>query len=438
MKKRQEQDDSISLMQFLMGFNESAVQGQILLMQPLPTFLQSYSMITQEEKQRTLGTNRSSNEPAAMVIRDNCSSASNNSERKPLHCTHCDMDHHTIDIYHKLHGYPLGTDFTSLVQPPVRTSAKLLENGLVVVLPIMPLLAVVLLCKIFKLPCLTCLKTSARKFTRWWVRILTHAKEHHKPMLLPPTDLQVFLKCYQIYVGLLTIVLPTTSCRIQIYSTKRFPIPLFCRSLYLVENRHLLLPPEHHLSTLIFICEMCCVCLHFKLNSCLSIILQVDYSAQWLFFPSWCILQDLKMRTMIGLGKKRDGLYYLVAFATDITPSHNQPSCHLITQSTKIWHLRLGQISFSRFQLLDKHLDCLFSLNHVCDAYCHFAKQTRLPFAINSISTERPFYLIHCGIWEPHKVSSINGARFFLTIVVIILVLLGFFLCIINMKHKGL
>ncbi|CAL8999988.1 unnamed protein product [Prunus brigantina] len=112
MKKRQEQDDSISSMQFLMGFNESYSAVQV------------------------------------MVICDNRSSASNNSERKPLHCTHCDMDHHTIDIWHKLHGYPLGTYFTSLVQLLVRTSAKLLENGVVVVLPIMPLLAVVLLCKI--------------------------------------------------------------------------------------------------------------------------------------------------------------------------------------------------------------------------------------------------------------------------------------------------
>ncbi|CAL8161905.1 unnamed protein product [Prunus armeniaca] len=102
-----------------------------------------------------------------MAIRVNRLSASNNSERKPLHYTHCDMDHHTIDICHQLHGYPLGTDFTSLVQLPVRTSAKLLENGVVVVLPIMLLLVVVLLCKIFKLPSPTCSKTNARKFTRW-------------------------------------------------------------------------------------------------------------------------------------------------------------------------------------------------------------------------------------------------------------------------------
>lgn len=28
------------------------------------------------------------------------------SSRKPLNCTHCDTDHHNIDICYQLHGYP--------------------------------------------------------------------------------------------------------------------------------------------------------------------------------------------------------------------------------------------------------------------------------------------------------------------------------------------
>jgi hypothetical protein len=37
------------------------------------------------------------------------------------------------------------------------------------------------------------------------------------------------------------------------------------------------------------------------------------------FFPYWCILQDLVTKKMIGLGKERNGLYYLVALATKKT-----------------------------------------------------------------------------------------------------------------------
>lgn len=49
------------------------------------------------------------------------------------------------------------------------------------------------------------------------------------------------------------------------------------------------------------------------------------------FFPYWCILQDLATRGTIGLGKQRNGLYYLVALATkksltNHSSSTNQPA----------------------------------------------------------------------------------------------------------------
>ena len=95
-------------MQFLMGLNESysAIQGQILLMNPLPDVTKAYSSIVQEEKQRSLGTVRETTENAAMVVRraepvalvvrheQGSSSRSNPSNRKPLHCSYCNRDHH--------------------------------------------------------------------------------------------------------------------------------------------------------------------------------------------------------------------------------------------------------------------------------------------------------------------------------------------------------
>ncbi|KAI5322613.1 hypothetical protein L3X38_031685 [Prunus dulcis] len=41
-----------------------------------------------------------------MAVRNN--QRSNSSGRKPLHCSHCDQDHHTVDKCYKLHGYPPG------------------------------------------------------------------------------------------------------------------------------------------------------------------------------------------------------------------------------------------------------------------------------------------------------------------------------------------
>ena len=70
------QQDQQRLMQFLMGLNESysAIRGQILLMNPLPSVCQAYSFVCQEEKQRLLSvthTTADSNSSAAMAIRSN-------------------------------------------------------------------------------------------------------------------------------------------------------------------------------------------------------------------------------------------------------------------------------------------------------------------------------------------------------------------------------
>ncbi|RVW37291.1 hypothetical protein CK203_088200 [Vitis vinifera] len=108
------------LMQFLMRLNESynAIRGQILLMNPLPDVAKAYSSIVQEEKQRSLGATRETTENSAMVVQraelmalavrhgQGSSSRSNPSNRKPLHCSYCDRDHHVRETCWKLNGYP--------------------------------------------------------------------------------------------------------------------------------------------------------------------------------------------------------------------------------------------------------------------------------------------------------------------------------------------
>ena len=67
------QQDQQKLMQFLMGLHESytAVRGQVLLMHPLPSIRQAYSLVTQEEKQRLLSSTHTISDSinsAAMVV----------------------------------------------------------------------------------------------------------------------------------------------------------------------------------------------------------------------------------------------------------------------------------------------------------------------------------------------------------------------------------
>ncbi|XP_070664685.1 uncharacterized protein [Malus domestica] len=105
------QNEKNRLMQFLMGLNDSysVVRGQILLMNPLPTVRQAYSSISQKEKQHSLSISHTTTETAAMAVHPGHNSkTSGSSARKPLHCTHCDQDYHTIDTCYQLHGHPPG------------------------------------------------------------------------------------------------------------------------------------------------------------------------------------------------------------------------------------------------------------------------------------------------------------------------------------------
>ncbi|CAL2276916.1 unnamed protein product [Prunus armeniaca] len=85
---------------------------------------------------------------------------------------------------------------------------------------------------------------------------------------------------------------------------------------------------------------------------------------------------DLTTKKTIGLGKQRDGLYYLVALAS-ATPSPkfrssaaiaSHPSCSHVTSSTDLWHRRLGHLSSSRLDFMAKNLlNFPFKSNNACD-----------------------------------------------------------------------
>jgi transposase InsO family protein len=152
-----------------------------------------------------------------------------------------------------------------------------------------------------------------------------------------------------------------------------------------------------------------------------------DLNCSVIFFPYWCILQDLATRRMIGLGKQHNGLYYLVALATknnftnhsSATKNNftNHPTCNLTVSPTDLWHNRLGHTSPLRLNFLaKKFLNFSIQSNKPCPI-CPLAKQSRLPFSPSVISSLKPFELIHCDIWGRYRHPSLSGAYYFLTIV---------------------
>uniref|UniRef100_A0A2N9GYQ8 Reverse transcriptase Ty1/copia-type domain-containing protein n=1 Tax=Fagus sylvatica TaxID=28930 RepID=A0A2N9GYQ8_FAGSY len=120
MTKTMEKYEQRCVMQFLMGLNESfaAVRGQILLMDPMPPINKVFSLIRQEERQRSIGSlNGSLNTPfvesTALMCKSegpkyggNRQSIGHKKERPT--CTHCGLLGHTVDKCYKLHGFPPG------------------------------------------------------------------------------------------------------------------------------------------------------------------------------------------------------------------------------------------------------------------------------------------------------------------------------------------
>ena len=124
-------------MSFLMGLNDSysQVRGQLLLMDSFPPINKVFSLVSQEERQRTVGSHFTHNADSnthnmALAVKNESShrlashvpnrsghnsthqSATGNVNRYPSHgrpfCTHCNYLGHTVETCYKLHGYPPG------------------------------------------------------------------------------------------------------------------------------------------------------------------------------------------------------------------------------------------------------------------------------------------------------------------------------------------
>ena len=117
------------------------------------------------------------------------------------------------------------------------------------------------------------------------------------------------------------------------------------------------------------------------------------------------------MKRTIGLGKRRDRLYYSVTLAmekslTNHSSSTNQLAYNLAIFSTNLWHSRLGHVSPSHLSFIaNNFLNFSVQSNNACPI-CSLTKQSRLPFGTSAISSTKPFEIIHC-VWGRYRHPSL-------------------------------
>eukprot|EP00261_Vitis_vinifera_P030615 XP_019071858.1 PREDICTED: uncharacterized protein LOC100853407 [Vitis vinifera] len=138
MRVYMEDQQRESVMQFLLGLNESfaPIRAQILLMEPTPPLNKVFSLVVQEERQRSLTTSNSPAFTAPVSSRFQAASrassptnASRSRNDRPL-CTHCNILGHTVDRCYKIHGYPPGFRNRPNFRPNGSRPNQMLPNSL--------------------------------------------------------------------------------------------------------------------------------------------------------------------------------------------------------------------------------------------------------------------------------------------------------------------
>lgn len=115
---------------------------------------------------------------------------------------------------------------------------------------------------------------------------------------------------------------------------------------------------------------------------------------------------------MIGMAKRVGNLYLFINSTASATV------CNVSFNKNALWHSRLGHTSFTKLTMIDNELH----FNPVNDdithySICHLSKQKGLPFLSNNNICDTAFDIIHINIWGPFFPETIEGFKYFLTIV---------------------
>lgn len=134
-----------------------------------------------------------------------------------------------------------------------------------------------------------------------------------------------------------------------------------------------------------------------------------------IFWPTYCVFQDIVTHKILGYGTRRGRLYYL-------EDSHESQAFHTGVKEVNksmamLWHRRLGHLSFGYLKKLKPNLFLnLVESEFKCDI-CELAKNTRILYVPSNNKVSTPLIKIHSDVWGPAPISTPNGACYFVTFI---------------------
>ncbi|KAL4580545.1 hypothetical protein LXL04_016743 [Taraxacum kok-saghyz] len=139
-----------------------------------------------------------------------------------------------------------------------------------------------------------------------------------------------------------------------------------------------------------------------------------DSKCEVVFNEHNCYVQDLQSKVTVENGNQTDGLYYMKRKQSGTCVGHvNNAKCCI---SKFVWHNRLGHPAEQALNALKHNLKFSNDPLPPCDV-CHKAKQTRESFPLSQHNAKHLGDLIHLDVWGPYRVTSIEGFKYFLTVV---------------------
>ncbi|CAL1409609.1 unnamed protein product [Linum trigynum] len=422
---------SDQIIRFLRGLGEDfeSVRSSILLMDPLPPINKVFSTIVQFERQNRVSIAANSN-PLACAVQNTQFKAHSQSKR-PI-CSFCGLTGHTVDKCFKKHGYPPGYKGKSRVNAVVSESKSTdvsvsIENG--------------------------SQASDSVVLTQQQYRALVAQQFSMSQPSVPVSHVPV-ANAFTTGGASTDPAAPSSSGGKYVLASGHLPIAevswvidsgasdhvsssLDYFSHYsAVHDMNVSLPNgakvhvTHIGSVVLFGSLVLRNVLYiplFGFNLISVRRLTKDTSCSLTFFHNHCIIQDLVSRKLIGTARESGGLYCFTptfnsSLPAPITASSPDSSFFSVVFDTTIHdidisHYRLGHASCNPLNnILSKDTNVSFDKTKHCTV-CPMAKQKRLPFMVSESHSIALFDLIHIDIWGPYGVTSIDGYRYFLTIV---------------------
>lgn len=134
-----------------------------------------------------------------------------------------------------------------------------------------------------------------------------------------------------------------------------------------------------------------------------------DYPCSFKFDCDGVRIKDKATKRLLMVGANAKGLYKLTEPRIQTFYSTRQHST-----TDEVWHRRLGHPNPQVLQLLESNKAIVVNkrLHKVCTS-CHLGKSSRLPFVSSSFVASKPLERVHCDLWGPAPVASVQGFHYY-------------------------